>query len=66
MMWGDSSVQAEFFDLELYRKACAKLGKLTMEQCYIFEPIPALGGSKTLDSLSVGSSLPYLAILLSA
>lgn len=56
--------QKDFFDLKLYNEALEMFGGLQNDQCYIFEPIPALGGSKELKNISIGNTLPYLSILI--
>ena len=60
----DADFQTEYFDLNLYYEARAKYGQLGETQCYTFVPIPALGGSKKLDSIQVGDLFAYLALLL--
>jgi len=61
----DDELQDALFDLSLYREARKKLGVLQPDECYIFEPVPALGGSKDMKSLNKGLTLPYLGILCS-
>lgn len=59
----DPAFQSDFFDMELYRRAREKLGVLRDSQSFVFEPVPALGGSRELDTVSVGDTAPYLLML---
>jgi hypothetical protein len=62
----DEDYQRDYFDLAAYRLVKEKLGTLNADQCYVYEPIPAFGGTKSLEAVSVGKTLPYLAILCEA
>lgn len=60
----DEEYQKDFLDIELYKAAISKLGKVTREQCYVLEPIPRLGGARTEKYLNIGELFSYLAIIL--
>lgn len=60
----DKTYQQDFFDIELYHEAVKRLGKISREQCYIFEPIPKLGGAREVKYLNIGEFKNYIYILL--
>ena len=73
MMYGDNfffqnimdvDFQKEFFELELFKAAQEKYGKISAEQCYAFVPLPSLGGDKSLDSVRIESLKTYLSLLI--
>lgn len=45
----DTNYQQKYLNLDLFTKALEKCGKLTEDECYGFEPIPALGGKKSIQ-----------------
>ena len=51
---------------KLFKPARSKLGKLGVGQIYGFRPIVALGGNRTLDSLTIYDALPHMAIMAQA
>jgi len=61
----DKSFQREWFDIELHVEARKKIGEIKDDECYTFEPVPALGGSKELSNLKKGKTLEYLYIVAS-
>jgi len=61
----DSSFQKEHFEMELFGKAREALGEISENQCYAFEPLPILGGSKDLKSLKIESFIPYISLIVS-
>ena len=60
----DTSYQADYFDLDLYNEAQKKLGKVQNTECYVIEPIPALGGAREINYLSIGDMKTYLYLLI--
>lgn len=60
----DSEYQKEFFDIELYKAAINKCGRITADECYVLEPIPRLGGARTEKYLNVGKLKSYIQMLL--
>lgn len=59
----DKEYQMDFLDLELYKSAIDKYGKIQHDQCYVLEPIPKLGGARTEKYLNVGELFSYISIL---
>ena len=49
----DEMFKKEFFELDLYNAAKAKLGELLYSQCYGFVPLLGLGGKKTVNNLDI-------------
>lgn len=60
----DASYQADYFNLDLYNEAQKKLGKVQSNECYVIEPIPALGGAREINYLSTGDMKTYLYLLI--
>lgn len=60
----DKEYQEDFFELNLYSQAVEKLGKLSSDECFIFNPIRALGGDKSIDNLDKGKTDVYLQFLI--
>lgn len=56
--------QKDFFDIELYKVAKEKYGIIDQSKCYVFEPIPKLGGARSEKYLNVGDLFGYIAILI--
>ena len=54
----------EFFDIELYKAAINKCGRIDRDQCYVLTPIPRLGGARIEKYLNVGELFSYITILL--
>lgn len=63
--FNDEDFQNTYFDMQLYKEAIKKCGPLSVNDCFIFEPIPALGGDKRLESITVGDKYSYIALVLS-
>lgn len=59
----DKTYQTDFFQLDLYKNAIEKCGAIKPYECYVIEPIPALGGARELKYLSVGDLKMYLQLL---
>lgn len=57
-----SSVQNDYFELELNNEALKKFGNITSSECFIFEPIIALGGNKSINNIQKGDTLTYIAL----
>ncbi|TDW32880.1 hypothetical protein EV128_106224 [Rhizobium azibense] len=51
---------------KLFKSARSRIGKLRVGQIYGFKPILALGGNRSLDSLTIYEALPHMAILAQA
>ena len=60
----DKEYQKDYFELDLYEKCKQKVGELCFDECFVFSPIPALGGAKDSDTVSKGKSLEYVALLI--
>ena len=60
----DEEYQKDFFELNLYSQAVEKLGKLSSDESFIFNPIRALGGDKSIENLDKGKTDVYLQFLL--
>ena len=60
----DPSYQADYFELDLYDQAQKKLGKIQSNECYVIEPIPALGGAREINYLSIGDMKTYIYLLI--
>lgn len=60
----DEDYQKDYFELDLYEMCREKIGDLNFDECYTFEPIPALGGSKTTETVSKGKSPEFVALLI--
>jgi hypothetical protein len=60
----DVEYQKDYFELDFYTQAVDKLGRLDCGECFIFNPIRALGGEKTIDNISKGNAEVYLQFLL--
>lgn len=56
----DSGIQSEYLEMDKYTSALNQVGELEENECYIFEPIPALGGSKDVNTISKGDRETYL------
>lgn len=61
----DPEYQNDYFDMESYDYAKHSLGDLAEDESYIYEPIPALGGSKGKETLSKGKTYEYINMLIS-
>lgn len=59
----DEDYQADFFDLALYQKSVDKYGEINESECFILEPVPALGGTRELKYVHVGDMKTYLSLL---
>lgn len=59
----DPAYQKEYFELELYAQAVNKLGALTCDECYSFEPLPVLGGAKSVDFIQKCCAKDYISFL---
>lgn len=46
----DPDFQSEFFDMELFYQSQHRLGNLLEKECLTFEPLPLLGGEKSVES----------------
>lgn len=60
----DKEYQQDYFELNLYTQAIKKLGKLSADECFIFNPIRALGGDKSIENLDKGKTDVYLQFLI--
>lgn len=60
----DDEYQNDYFELNLYKQCKEKVGDLDFNESYTFSPIPALGGTKNLDTVSKGKSLEYIILLI--
>ena len=52
--WGDvlaGEFDGRFFDIEQYKAAINKCGRLQFDECYGYVPLLALGGSKKIENL---------------
>lgn len=61
----DKEYQADYFALDEYEYAKKNIGILEKDECYTYEPIPALGGNKSRNTISKGKKVEYLSILTS-
>lgn len=59
----DSVYQEDYFDLQLFRASKEKLGQLAGDECYTFEPLPMLGGTKDIAHVSKGKVFEYLSLI---
>lgn len=59
----DIEYQKDFFDIQLYKSAIKRLGRINRKECYILEPIPKLGGAREEKYLNIGKLKSYLQIL---
>lgn len=60
----DIDIQKQLFSLKLYFEAKDKIGILKNNECYIFEPIPALGGKKTIKNITKGDYIAYICLIM--
>ena len=60
----DEEYQQDYFELDLYTQAISRYGKLDYEECFTFNPIRALGGEKSFESIEKGNTEVYLQFLL--
>ena len=60
----DPFYQADYFELNLYEQVQKKFGKIQSNECYVIEPIPALGGAREINYLSIGDMKTYLCLLI--
>ena len=61
----DQEFQKDFLDLDLFTRARERYGPIDNTQCYIFEPIPALGGDKNVNHIAIGNMVEYIALICS-
>ena len=61
----DKDYQKDYFDMELFEKAQNRLGPLQGTECFAFEPIPLLGGERTLESITKTTAENYIRFLIS-
>ena len=61
----DIDYQKDYFNLEDYESAVKKCGKLEKDECYTYEPIPALGGDKNINNIQKGKIREYLSMIVS-
>lgn len=61
----DPDYQKDYFDIDNFNYARSVIGQIHDDECYTFEPIPALGGSKKRDTISKGKVMEYIMILVS-
>ena len=61
----DSEYQKDYFRIEAYRYAINMFGELDESECFIYEPIPALGGEMNRDDISKGKTREYIQLLIS-
>lgn len=66
LLLNDTDYQKDYFDLDTFEYAKNNVGILNDDECYTYEPIPALGGSKKRETLGKGKMIEYLQILISA
>lgn len=58
--------RAEAYDTDgkpLFDRAVAKLGPVSASTMYTYRPVPALGGTQTIESLIVEEAIPHLLLL---
>ena len=61
----DPDYEAEYFDLNLFEQAKEALGTLQEGECYAFEPLPILGGDRTVDTVRKEKVESYIQFLVS-
>ena len=61
----DSDYQSDMFDVERFNFVKEKIGNIEKEECYIYEPLPTLGGDMSVDSVKIGNRAEYICFLLS-
>ena len=59
----DKEYQLDHFQLDLYKEAKSKLGEVAKNECYVLEPIPRLGGKRSLEYMNIGELTTYLYLL---
>lgn len=61
----DSEYQKDYFRIKEYEYATSRFGKLDENDCFIYEPIPALGGRMKRSDISKGKAREYIQMLIS-
>lgn len=56
-------VKKKYYDSAIFYEAAEKLGELAYDECYGFEPILALGGTESVDTLKKVKTNEYLTII---
>ena len=59
----DKEYLNDCFFMDDYEYARKVVGELQKDESYIYEPIPALGGSKSRESIGKGKTKEYLVLL---
>jgi hypothetical protein len=62
---GDEAYQKEYFDIGLFKQAEQAIGALGEGECYSFEPIPLLGGDKSVQTIHKNKMAEYIGFLVS-
>jgi len=58
----DERFLKQYFEYELYQQAVNCFGECSVDECYTINPIPAVGGSATIDRIQIGKVREYNAI----
>lgn len=59
----DKEYQTEYFDIALFKQAEQMVGTLCEGECYAFEPIPLLGGDKSVQTIFKNQTEKYIRFL---
>ncbi|HEM3641758.1 TPA: DUF1851 domain-containing protein [Streptococcus suis] len=59
----DEDFQNDYFEIQLYEEAIARLGPLSFEQCFGFVPLLALGGKKSISNMDKVNTLEHLSVI---
>lgn len=62
----DSEYQKDYFRVNEYEYAIKKLGALKKDECFTYEPLPALGGGMKTEEIGKGKIKEYIQILVYA
>lgn len=60
----DAAYQSDFFDVPLFNAAQKELGPISDDECYTFEPLPMLGGTKDVAHMNKGKTFEYLSLII--
>ena len=61
----DVDYQNDYFDMDVYREAVEKLGAVNEDECYSIEPLPVLGGERSVKYLNRSDLNEYIKFLVS-
>jgi hypothetical protein len=59
----DEAYQKDYFDIDLFKQAEQEVGTLCEGECYSFEPIPLLGGDKSVQTIRKNKTAEYIEFL---